>query len=207
MQQLLIVLRLLSLDPREATLAAAKVAGWPELGPELVKICKRESPGQDCRQRVGLHLNNTPRAIRSFYRKAVAHGWLDPEHCPEHRATTLKEMERFAVRGNHGLAAAYSLRFLAAPCAAPALPGLEWVAERRKCSGVPFDVGEIQVCCSEPPPEACAAHRPREQGQRNRRAQARAPWDTGSTAAAAHIAQRPTVSAAPSCRTLFISHK
>ena len=119
MQQLFIVLRLLSLDPREATLAAAKVAGWPEIGPELVKICKRESPGQDCRQRVGLHLNNTPRAIRSFYRKAVAHGWLDPEHCPEHRATTLKEMERFAVRGNHGLAAAYSLRFLAAPCAAP----------------------------------------------------------------------------------------
>lgn len=119
MQQALIILRLLSLDPREATLVAAKVAGWPELGPELVKICKRESPGQDCRRRVGLHLNNTPRAIRRFYRKAVEHGWLDPERCPEHRAATLKEMERFAVRGNHGLAAAYSLRFLEVPCAPP----------------------------------------------------------------------------------------
>lgn len=119
MHLLLLILRLLHLDPLEATLAAAEVAGSPQLGPELVKVCKRESPGQDCRQRVGLHSNNTPRAIRSFYRKAVAHGWLDPERCPEHRATTLKEMERFAVRGNHGLAAAYSLRFLEGECVPP----------------------------------------------------------------------------------------
>lgn len=119
MLQALIVLRLLGLDPREATLAAAEVAGWPELGPELVKICKRESPGRDCRQRVGLHLNNSPHAVARFYRKAVARGWLDPERCPEHRAATPEEMQRFAVRGNHGLAAAYSLRFLAAPCAPP----------------------------------------------------------------------------------------
>lgn len=115
----LVILRLLSLEPHEATLAAAQVAGWPELGPELVEICKRESPGYDCRRRVGLHSNNTARAAASFYRKAVAHGWLDPEHCPEHRATTIEEKLRFAVRGNHGLAAAYSLHFLAMPCTPP----------------------------------------------------------------------------------------
>lgn len=119
MLQALIILRLLSLAPREATLAAAEVAGAPELGPELIEICKRESPGYDCLRRVGLHTNNTPRASRSFYRKAVAHGWLDPERCPEHRASTPKEMERFAVRGNHGLAAAYSLHFLATTCTPP----------------------------------------------------------------------------------------
>lgn len=113
------VLRLLGLEPLDASLAAAEVAGWPELGPELVAICKRESPGRACQQRVGLHPNNTPRAIQRFYRKAVERGWLDPGRCPEHRATTIAEMERFAVRGNHGLAAAYSLRFLAAPCTPP----------------------------------------------------------------------------------------
>lgn len=115
----LLILRLLTLEPREATLAAAEFAGAPELGRELLKICKRESPGYDCRQRVGLHQNNTPRAAARFYRKAVARGWLDPEHCPEHRAETPDEMRRFAVRGNHGLAAAYSLRFLATRCTPP----------------------------------------------------------------------------------------
>ena len=116
MLQALIILRLLNLEPREATLAAAEVAGWPELGPELVKICKRES---HCDRRVGLHSNNTPRVARRFYRKAVERGWLDPERCPEHRAATAKDMLRFAVRGNHGLAAAYSLHFLATPCTPP----------------------------------------------------------------------------------------
>lgn len=113
------VLRLLGLEPLEATLAAAEFAGRPDLGPELVAICKRESPGSECNRRVGLHANNTPKAAASFYRKAVEHGWLDPERCPEHRAATAEEKLRFAVRGNHGLAAAYSLRFLAAPCTPP----------------------------------------------------------------------------------------
>lgn len=116
---LLLVLRLLSLSPREATLAGASIAGWPEFAPELLSICKRESPGHDCTRTVGIHGNDAPRAVERFYRKAVTRGWLDPVGCPEHRAETFAEMQRFSVRGVHGLAAAYSLRFLEGECLAP----------------------------------------------------------------------------------------
>jgi hypothetical protein len=95
------------------------MAGWPEFSGELLEICKRESPGHDCRRTVGAHGNDAHEATRRFYEKAVARGWLDPTTCTEHRADTHEEMKRFGVRGSHGLAAGYSLRFLSGPCLAP----------------------------------------------------------------------------------------
>lgn len=95
------------------------MAGWPEFSGELLSICKRESPGNDCMRTVGAHGNDAHEATRRFYEKAVARGWLDPAGCPEHRAANHEEMKRFGVRGSHGLAAAYSLRFLSGECLAP----------------------------------------------------------------------------------------
>lgn len=132
-------LRYLALEPRAATLAGAKAAGWPEFATELVSICKRESPGHDCSRRVGLHGNDSPQAVRRFYRKAVARGWLDPDRCPAHRAETFEEMRRFGVHGSHGLAAAYSLRFLGIDCAAPEAldnPFLSAVAATRRAAAM-----------------------------------------------------------------------
>ena len=119
MHALLVILHLLTLNPRDATLVGATLAGWPEFAPELLSICKRESPGNACARPVGLHGNDAPRAVRRFYTKAVARGWLDPAACLEHRAETHEEMRRFGVRGSHGLAAAYTLRFLTGECLAP----------------------------------------------------------------------------------------
>lgn len=106
--------RLMSLEPVEATWTAATVAGWPGFARELVSICKRESPGHDCKRRVGVHGNDPDWAVERFYRKAKARGWIAPERCPQHRRAPIE----FAVRGMHGLAAAYSLRFLG-ECVAP----------------------------------------------------------------------------------------
>lgn len=119
MHALLLILQLLHLAPRDATLVGASMAGWPEFAPELLSICKRESPGNTCERTVGAHGNDAHEATRRFYEKAVARGWLDPAGCPEHRAETHEEMKRFGVRGSHGLAAGYSLRFLIGPCVAP----------------------------------------------------------------------------------------
>lgn len=128
MSALLLILRLLSLGPREATLAGAGAAGWPDFAPELLTICKRESPGHDCDRTVGIHGNDASGAVRRFYTKAVARGWLDPAGCPEHRAVTFEEMQRFSVRGPHGLAAAYSLRFLPSECVAPEVLDIPFVS-------------------------------------------------------------------------------
>lgn len=128
-------LRYLALEPRAATIAGATVAGWPEFADELVSICRRESPGHDCVRRVGLHGNDAPRAVERFHRKAVARGWLDPSKCPAHRASTTEEKRSFGVHGSHGLAAAYSLRFLSVECAAPEAldnPFLSAVAATRR---------------------------------------------------------------------------
>lgn len=108
-------LRLLTLEPEPATRAAAAMVGAPELADELVQICRREGPGHSCDRLVGVHTNNTPRAIKLFYNKARTRGWVNPEACATHRV----EAREMSVRGVHGLAAAYSLRYLQ-PCAAPA---------------------------------------------------------------------------------------
>lgn len=111
-----VYLRLLSMEPREATELAAVAAGSPGFAAELVSICKRESPGHDCSRRVSIHHNDPPKAVRSFYRKATARGWIDPVGCELHAGLPMTE---FAVRGSHGLAAAYSLHYLG-PCVSPA---------------------------------------------------------------------------------------
>ena len=62
LQALILLARLMSLEPVEATRAAATVAGWPQFADELVKICKRESPGHDCTRPVSIQLS-TARSI------------------------------------------------------------------------------------------------------------------------------------------------
>lgn len=99
---LVTLLRIALWDPVGASMLGAALVGAPELGPELVHICRRES---HCRP-VGAHEVDAW-AGPLMYRKAVGVGWLDPA-CPFHHGSS----ERFSTRGVHGLAAAYSLRFL-----------------------------------------------------------------------------------------------
>ena len=134
-------LRLLTLDPLEGTKAGAILAGHPEFEAELVSICKRESPGSDCRRRVGVHPNNYVSDVRSAYTKAISlkYLYLHPA-CPEHviDLNSPAELLRFGVRGNHGLMAAYSVRFLG-PCVAPEaldFPVLSAIAATRRATAM-----------------------------------------------------------------------
>lgn len=90
------------LDPVTSSAVAAVVVGQPELAPELVHICRRES---HCRW-IGAHATDAWAGTRMF-RNAVRVGWLDPG-CKFHRGAR----PRFSTRGVHGLSAAYSLRFI-----------------------------------------------------------------------------------------------
>ncbi len=136
-------MRLLTLDPMDGTKAGVRLAGHPEFEQELVGICKRESPGSDCARRVGVHGNNRVQDVESAYRKAISlkYLYLHPG-CPEHKLDPdprtgrppPKELLRFGVRGNHGLMAAYSVRFLG-PCVAPEaldIPVLSAIAATRR---------------------------------------------------------------------------
>jgi hypothetical protein len=95
-------LLLVVFDPVTSSAVAAVVVGQPELAPELVEICRRES---HCRW-VGMHAPDAWAGTRMF-RNALRVGWLDPR-CGFHRGAR----ERFSTRGVHGLSAAYSLRFV-----------------------------------------------------------------------------------------------
>jgi len=107
---LLWVARLLSLEPVEASIAGARLAGVPGLASELLDICEVESL---C-ERVGIHAGGRPRVRgAAFWRLAVAAGWLGT--CEAH---ALDDGARWGIRGAHGLAAAYSVRWLG-PCVAP----------------------------------------------------------------------------------------
>lgn len=99
---LLTLLRIALLDPVAASWLGAALTGHPDLGPELVAICRRES---HCRL-VGAHAVDAW-AGGLMRRKALRAGWLD-EGCGFHRGRP----ERFSTRGVHGLSAAYSLRFV-----------------------------------------------------------------------------------------------
>lgn len=90
------------MDPLASSVLAASLVGEPELGRELVSICRRES---HCKL-VGAH-EGDQWAGRRMYANATRVGWLDPQ-CEFHRG----EPSRFSTRGVHGLSAAYSLRFL-----------------------------------------------------------------------------------------------
>jgi hypothetical protein len=111
----LLWLRLLTLPPEPATRAGAAMAGRTDLADELVDICRRESPGDDCTTLVGAHPPVANRA-RAMYRKAVKRGWLAT--CADNTAVDTADQDRFGVRGAHGLSAAYSLWHLG-DCLAP----------------------------------------------------------------------------------------
>lgn len=128
-------------DPRTATILGAIYAGHPEFAAELVSICEREGPGNDCRRTVGIHSNNYIGDVRKAYNKAISwkYMYLHPE-CPEHvvdRSDPAQVM-RFGVRGMHGLMAAYSVRYLG-PCVAPEaldIPFLSAVAATRRAEAM-----------------------------------------------------------------------
>lgn len=89
-------------DPVGSSLLGAALVGAPELGPELVHICRRES---HCRPVRAHEIDAWAGPLMK--RKALKVGWLD-ESCVFHHGTP----ERFSTRGIYGLSAAYSLRFL-----------------------------------------------------------------------------------------------
>lgn len=99
---------LLVFDPIASSGLGALIVGEPELTGELVRTCRRES---HCRL-VGAHPADAW-AGRLMQRKALAVGWLD-RRCRHHTGRA----ERYSTRGVHGLAAAYSLRYLDA-CVPP----------------------------------------------------------------------------------------
>jgi len=111
----LLWLQLFTLPPEPATRAGAAMAGRPDLARELVDICRRESPGNDCATLVGSHPPTANRA-RAMYRKAIQRGWLAT--CPLNTASDTADQDRFGVRGAHGLSAAYSLWHIG-DCLAP----------------------------------------------------------------------------------------
>jgi hypothetical protein len=111
----LLWLRLFTLPPEPATRAGAAMAGRADLADELVDICRRESPGDDCKTLVASHPPAANRA-RAMYRKAVKRGWVAT--CTHNTAADVADQDRFGVRGAHGLSAAYSLWHIG-PCLAP----------------------------------------------------------------------------------------
>lgn len=115
---------LLVFEPTAASAVGAGIAGEPGLADELVRICRRES---HCRV-IGAHAGDAW-AGPLMYRKALRAGWLTRD-CPFHRG----DPHRFSTRGVHGMAAAYSLRFLGdcLPPEALDIPLLSAVAAARR---------------------------------------------------------------------------
>lgn len=123
---LALVLRALALDPVEACAAGARGAGHPDLALEVLAICERETAG--CR-RVGIHRGHVPRVPGLTFRRSAT--GLDPEACELHRGGA---PERWGIRGPHGHAAAFAVRYLG-PCVAPEALDVPivsaWTAARR----------------------------------------------------------------------------
>lgn len=93
-----------SLRPEAASHVAALAVGRPELGPRLVRICRRESRCQP----IGIH-DIDARLGRAAWRNAVRAGALDPAGCPWHRRGA---PSRWSTRGSWGTMAAFTLRYL-----------------------------------------------------------------------------------------------
>ncbi len=85
------------LDPIAASYVGAALAGYPELAPQLVKICRRES---HCTA-IGVHAVDAGRS-RAAWSDAVAVGWLDPS-CQPHRRGA------WSTRGAWGTMAAFTV--------------------------------------------------------------------------------------------------
>ena len=108
---LLWLLRLLALEPVQASIAGARLAGFPGLASELLDICEAETR---C-SAIGIHHGKAERVSGAvFWRAAVEAGWL--VGCDAH---ALQRSDRWGIRGTHGLAAAYSVRWLG-ECVDPA---------------------------------------------------------------------------------------
>lgn len=121
---LLLIIRLLTLDPIPASHLAARWVGSVP-GAELASIARRESRGRW----IGIHEGD--RWLSSAaHRRALSRGWLRP-WCPFHRSP-----EGMGTRGAHGLVAAYSLRWLG-PCVPPEaldVPLLSAIAAARRAA-------------------------------------------------------------------------
>lgn len=110
----LVVARLLTLGPVDASIVAARILGAPGWTSEVLDILDVESRGVA----VGIHRGGARRRSgASFWRQAVAAGELAPRRCEAHRRG---DGERWGVRGPYGLVAAYSVRHLG-ECVAPEL--------------------------------------------------------------------------------------
>ena len=96
----------LAANPVLATVLGATFAGHPEFAAELVEICKRESPGNECARTVGLHPNNRISDVRRAYTKAISYKYLYLHPgCAEHvvDAGNDAEVMRYGVRGSLSL--------------------------------------------------------------------------------------------------------
>lgn len=99
-----------SASPEQAIRLAALVAGRPDLGAELVKICRAESGG--CRA-LGAHGTRHNPAGEIYYRAGLRSRRLRPDECPAHGPASAAT---WGPRGPLGLAAAYHA-FRVHPCA------------------------------------------------------------------------------------------
>lgn len=103
---------LAALGPLDASVAAAHLERRPDLAAEVRQLARVESRGEA----VGIHRGHARRVGgRRFFALAVRAGYLAPETCEAHH---VGDGDRWGVRGAHGLAAAYSVRYLGA-CVAP----------------------------------------------------------------------------------------
>lgn len=102
------LLALLLLPPVPASHLGAALAGYPDLGPTLAAITRRESSGQW----VSIHPGDSWAAPHAW-RGALARGWLSSS-CGWHSSP-----DGMSTRGSFGLIASYSLRHLGLPCLPP----------------------------------------------------------------------------------------
>lgn len=128
------------MPPVDASRVGAALAGYPELGPQLEAICRRES---GCSY-VGLH-DLDARHGSAAWRNAVRVGWLDPQRCATHRRG---EAARWSTTGAHGQLAAYSVRWLGL-CAPPwvlRIPVVSAFAAARRAGSK--RCGQVRRCAS-----------------------------------------------------------
>ena len=101
---------LMGLSPVKASLAGARLAGWPGLASELIDICESESLCEP----LGVHRGRIARVRgQKVWKLAVERGLLGS--CDLH---ALGDGDRWGVRGIHGNIGAYAVADLGV-CVAP----------------------------------------------------------------------------------------
>lgn len=100
------ILAALSLAPADATRLACRLERYADCG-EVLGIVAAESRGVA----VGVHTGHAKRVRGDvFWRAAVGAGWLRPDRCARHQQAD--GGHGWGIRGAHGNAAAYAVRFL-----------------------------------------------------------------------------------------------